>query len=79
MTIERQTPNWVSDQIANHLSKQVQTIMRKHLMKEYYKMRQKEEDANLEAEQPPKVNPILPDQDLNMDSELMLMYQFGEY
>lgn len=78
MTTERQTPNWVSDQIANHLSKQVQTIMRKHLMKEYYKMHQKEEDAKLEAEKPPKVNPILPDQDLNMETELILTYQWGE-
>ena len=52
--------------------------MRKHLMKEYYKMRQKEADAKLEAEQPPKVNPILPDQDLNMETELILMYQWGE-
>ena len=53
--------------------------MRKHLMKEYYKMRQKEADVILEAEQPPKANPILPEQDLNMDTELMLMYEFGEY
>ena len=52
--------------------------MRKHLMKEYYKMRQKEADAKLEEEKPPKVNPLLPDQDLNMETELILMYQWGE-
>ena len=64
-------PKWVTDQIPEHLSKHVQNCMRVHLMKEYYEYRR----ANHLLE----FKPHLPEQDLNMETELMLMYFLGEY
>jgi len=67
-------PNCVKDQIPRHLSPRVQTLMRIHLMKEYHREQEEHRKANLLL----TFKPIFPEQDLNMETELMLMYQWGE-
>lgn len=71
----RWMPDWVRDQIPTHLSPRVQSIMGRHLLREHYQEKEKHRKANLLLE----YKPILPDQDLNMDTELMLMYTLGKY
>jgi len=68
------TPNWVKDQIPRHLSPRVQSTMRKHLLREYHRTQEEYRKANLLL----TFKPIFPEQDLNMETELMLMYQWGE-
>ena len=70
----RGIPNYIMDQIPTHLSPRVQTIMRIHLMKEHHRKQEEHRKANLLLE----YKPLLPEQDLCMDTELMLIYQWGE-
>ena len=67
-------PNWVKDQIPRHLSPRVQSTMRKHLLREYHRTQEEYRKANLLL----TFKPTLPEQDLNMETELMLMYQWSE-
>jgi len=70
----RGTPNHIMDQIPRHLSPRVQSTIRKHLIREYHREQEEHRKANHLLE----YKPILPDQDLNMETELMFMYQWGE-
>jgi len=80
----RGTPNHIMDQIPRHLSPRVQSTIRNHLIREYHREQEERRMANHLLENLKKPVPLLgyrpplPDQDLNMETELMLMYQWGE-
>lgn len=71
----RWMPDWIRNQVPTHLSPRVQSIMGRHLLREYYREKEEHRKANLLLE----YKPLLPEQDLCMDTELMFMYQFGEH
>lgn len=79
----RGIPNYIMDQIPLHLSPRVQTLMRIHLMKEHYRKQEELRKANYLLENMTEAVPLLgyrtplPDQDLNMETELM-MFQLNE-
>ena len=80
----RGIPNYIMDQIPTHLSPRVQTLMRIHLMKEHHRKQEEHQKANHLLENLTRHVPLLehrhplPDQDLNMETELMFMYHWGE-